>query len=164
LTKSLVAIFDINTKGENLVKVQNEYQSTLAGLGANVINIPNFFKALEVLKAALNGDSTSSESDQAKLVQIVQNYIDAANAYVMIQAPGLEDFATSKVLRDDPLNKEFYDVYDSLEAAVQKMKTDPAASSTIFNAATAEQYVRIVFLIEDFIKNAVITLNAKNVQ
>jgi hypothetical protein len=110
----------------------------------NTCYMSESFAALRDLIEALNTPGCTD------IAQKVDNYIEASNKFMRSQ-PGFETFPKSKKLRKDPRNKAFFDLYDSISAGMEFIKSNPQSASTFFNSEAAASFGRFTILMSEVV-------------
>jgi hypothetical protein len=60
--------------------------------------------------------------------------------------PGFKTYPVSKKLRNDPRNKELFEIADRTNMVISNIKNNPTGAAVHFNVQTAAIYARIMVL------------------
>jgi hypothetical protein len=158
LAGSFYNVFNTANIGANLTAVKDEHRKNLAALGLRTNFVDSYFDALRNVVNALNWETRSSESDRIEILKAIDDYINIGFTSMKDQ-PGLEDLSATSVLRDDPLNDEFFAVYDGGMKRTNAMKHNIGNSDLFFDNDSAVEYAHLLKLAMDVSRRAVAAMD-----
>jgi hypothetical protein len=96
---------------------------------------------------------TENPSDTARvdIEKYANDYVNAGIAFTENQ-PGLKFVNSSEALRNNPLNNEFYGMYDGLVGTFRELAKNPQPASVYFNDAAANDQARFMVLLADLVQ------------
>jgi hypothetical protein len=141
-------LFDACINREDLSKIKQKFLVKLRQLRLNSEFTDSTFAALKKLLPILVEDPSAAV--QAEITKAVRRYVITGVNLVESQ-DSLDNASTNVVLRRDPLNKEFYALFDAGQQFIERIADNPKAASVYFNQKNANAMARLTVVMADLV-------------